>query len=85
MTEGMSEALDGTCQLDQHVRGDVLDLCFFIGVIWVEVFCWEVWIIIRGQIWEIASGEVRISSIIVVIEGGATKEETCQVFRPIVV
>ena len=74
---GTSEALDGTCQLDQHVQGDVLDLCFFIGVIRVEVFCWEVQVIIRGQIWWNASGKVQISGIIVIIEDGATKEETC--------
>ena len=82
---GMSEALDGTHQLDQGVRGDVLDLCFFVGVIWVEIFCWKVQVIIRGQIWGIASGEVWISSLIVIIEGGATKEETCRVFEPIIV
>ena len=74
---GMSKALDGTCQLDQHVRGDVLNLWFFVKVIRIEVFCWKVWVIIRGRIWGIASGEVWSSGIIIIVEGGATKEETC--------
>ena len=56
------ETLDGTRQLDQ------CNLWLIVKVIRVETFFWKVQVIIRGQIWGIAFGEVWISRIIVIIE-----------------
>jgi hypothetical protein len=61
--------------LDEHVRRDLFNLWFFIRIIiGKEVIVGEVGIIIRSEIWGIASGEVRIILTIIKVYSGAIEE-----------